>query len=70
MDLVNDYALEYLSQFFKITVFYYNPNIYPSSEYDDRINEQKKVINFTKCKIEYFIEGKYDTKIPMMQLRG
>ena len=25
----SSYVLEYLSQYFKITVFYYNPNIYP-----------------------------------------
>ncbi len=23
------YVLEYLSQYFRLTVFYYNPNIYP-----------------------------------------
>ena len=27
----SSYCLEYLSQYFKITVFYYNPNIYPDS---------------------------------------
>ena len=29
----SSYVLEYLSKYFKITVFYYNPNIYPESEY-------------------------------------
>ena len=29
----SSYALEYLSEFFSITVFYYNPNIYPDEEY-------------------------------------
>ena len=29
----SSYVLEYLSEYFKITVFYYNPNIYPESEY-------------------------------------
>ena len=28
----SSYVLEYLSEFFEITVFYYNPNIYPESE--------------------------------------
>ena len=32
----SSYVLEYLSQYFKITVFYYNPNIYPESEYTKR----------------------------------
>ena len=30
----SSYCLEYLSQYFAITVFYYNPNIYPKSEYE------------------------------------
>ena len=29
----SSYCLEYLSNYFKITVFYYNPNIYPEEEY-------------------------------------
>ena len=29
----SSYVLEYLSEYFEITVFYYNPNIYPESEY-------------------------------------
>ena len=29
----SSYVLEYLSQYFEVTVFYYNPNIYPESEY-------------------------------------
>lgn len=37
-------VLEYLSQYFVITVFYYNPNIYPESEYTKRILEQQKLI--------------------------
>ena len=28
----SSYVLEYLSAYFEITVFYYNPNIYPESE--------------------------------------
>ena len=29
----SSYVLEYLSRYFKITVFYYNPNIYPEEEF-------------------------------------
>ncbi|HEY5524286.1 MAG TPA: epoxyqueuosine reductase QueH, partial [Clostridium sp.] len=28
----SSYVLEYLSNYFKITIFYYNPNIYPETE--------------------------------------
>ena len=40
----SSYCLEYLSNYFRITVFYYNPNIFPSEEYDDRVNEQERLI--------------------------
>ena len=38
------YVLEYLSKYFKITVVYYNPNIFPQEEYEHRLREQKKVV--------------------------
>lgn len=37
----SSYVLEYLSSFFNITVFFYNPNIYPKEEYFRRLNELK-----------------------------
>ena len=40
----SSYVLEYLSRYFRITVLYYNPNIYPESEYTKRIIEQQKLI--------------------------
>ena len=33
----SSYVLEYLSEYFRITVFYYNPNIYPDEEYYKRV---------------------------------
>ena len=36
----SSYVLEYLSEYFDITVFYYNPNIYPQEEYAERVGEQ------------------------------
>ena len=40
----SSYVLEYLSEYFEITVFYYNPNIFPESEFEKRIHEQEKLI--------------------------
>ena len=37
-------SLEKLANFFDITVVYYNPNIYPKSEFEKRLAEQKKLI--------------------------
>lgn len=48
----SSYCLEYLAQYFKITVFYYNPNIYPESEYALRVDEQKRLIKEMKVKNE------------------
>ncbi|MEZ3444237.1 MAG: epoxyqueuosine reductase QueH [Lachnospiraceae bacterium] len=40
----SSYVLEYLRQYFKITVFYYNPNISMEEEYCKRVAEQKRLI--------------------------
>ncbi|MCC8042815.1 MAG: epoxyqueuosine reductase QueH [Oscillospiraceae bacterium] len=40
----SSYVLEYLSRYFSITVFYYNPNIYPSEEFYKRRGEQERLI--------------------------
>ncbi len=58
----SSYVLEYLSQYFQITVFYYNPNIYPEIEYSKRVEEQKKFIyDFQKNRSSHidFLEGVY-----------
>lgn len=41
----SSYVLEYLSEYFEITVLYYNPNIFPREEYEYRISEQERLIN-------------------------
>lgn len=40
----SSYTLEYLSQYFEITVLYYNPNISPYDEFEKRFSEQKRLI--------------------------
>ena len=40
----SSYCLEYLAPYFAITVFYYNPNISASEEYQHRVREQKRLI--------------------------
>ena len=40
----SSYVLEYLSQYFDITVLFYNPNIFPASEYDFRSKELARLI--------------------------
>lgn len=40
----SSYVLEYLRKYFRITVFYYNPNITQEEEYRKRVTEQKRLI--------------------------
>lgn len=41
----SSYVLEYLSEFFEITCFFYNPNISPQSEYEKRAAELERLIS-------------------------
>ena len=40
----SSYVLEYLSKFFDITILFYNPNIYPQSEFEKRLGEEKRLV--------------------------
>lgn len=57
----SSYVLEYLSRYFEITVFYYNPNIYPPEEFGKRVEEQKRLI--AQLPAEHpisFLDGPYE----------
>ena len=41
----SSYCLEYLAQYFRITVLYYNPNISPAEEFTKRAEEQKRLVS-------------------------
>ncbi|MCR5539417.1 MAG: epoxyqueuosine reductase QueH [Ruminococcus sp.] len=59
----SSYVLEYLSQYFSITVFYYNPNIYPPEEYDHRVKELERLISELPVKNPVtLVERGYDPK--------
>ncbi len=45
----SSYVLEYLSQYFLITVLYYNPNIYPEEEFFKRLEEQRRLAKEMPC---------------------
>ena len=57
----SSYVLEYLSNYFYITVLYYNPNIYPEDEYYHRAVEQKRFIKeFPTIYPVTFVEGNFE----------
>lgn len=58
----SSYVLEYLSPYFDITVFYYNPNITEKTEYEKRIAEVKRLIQEMGLSNVDVVEGEYDPK--------
>lgn len=46
----SSYCLEYLAQYFSITVLYYNPNISPEEEFRKRAEEQRRLIEALPAK--------------------
>ena len=67
----SSYVLEYLSSYFKITVFYYNPNIYPEEEYWKRVEEQKRFIREIPQKYPItFKEGEFEPDRYYSEVKG
>ena len=59
----SSYCLEYLSNYFKITLYFYNPNIYPESEYSLRTDEARRLISGMNFKNDVsFLEGDFNPK--------
>ncbi|HIU31154.1 MAG TPA: epoxyqueuosine reductase QueH [Candidatus Caccousia avistercoris] len=56
----SSYVLEYLSQYFSITLFYYNPNISPQEEYRKRVQEVRRLTAEMPLKHPVLVEeGRY-----------
>ncbi len=82
----SSHCLEYLREFFDVTVFFYNPNITEREEYYKRVAEEKRLIeeynkqvdtqNFDgmrsdeKARKIGIIEGEYDVKEYLDGVRG
>ena len=67
----SSYCLEYLHKHFKVTLFYYNPNIHPEEEYHHRVNEVRRLISEMGLENEVdFIEGENDTESFYSAVKG
>lgn len=67
----SSYVLEYLSDYFEITVFYYNPNISPAEEYEKRAAEQQRLIDALRVKHPIkLVVGTYEPERFYAQSRG
>ena len=57
----SSYVLEYLSSYFFVTVFFYNPNISPREEYEKRVGEIQRLIREQSYLYPVkFLEGVYE----------
>ncbi len=57
----SSYVLEYLSDYFEITDFFYNPNIEPEEEYRHREDELDRLIGEMRpAHPVHFVKGRYD----------
>lgn len=60
----SSYCMEYLREYFRITVFYYNPNITEKEEYEKRIKEEIRLMKAynrqEKLRKIEIIEGEYE----------
>ena len=53
----SSYCMEYLRQYFDVTVFYYNPNIMKEEEYRKRVEEQQRLIEIYNRMTEEKVSG-------------
>ena len=67
----SSYCLEFLSEYFDITVYYYNPNISKKEEYLKRLAEEERYISVKEFKYPVKLtESKYDPQEFFDAVRG
>lgn len=67
----SSYVLEYLTQYFEITIHFYNPNIFPEEEFYFRQEEQQKFIENLNAKYPiHFVEGNYESERFYQRVKG
>ena len=67
----SSYVLEYLTEFFNIVIFFYNPNISPNEEYIYRLNEVKRLVRELPLKNSVtIIEGDYSPEVFFSLAKG
>ena len=64
----SSYVLEYLSEYFEITVYYYNPGIYPEEEYIKRLDNQKTLLEATGYAV--LLDNGYDHSEYLEAVKG
>lgn len=65
----SSYCLEYLKEYFDITLFFYNPNISSREEFDKRYNELKRLVKEMNSDIDIICPG-YATQEFLQKVKG
>lgn len=63
------HVLKLLKEVFDITIFYYNPNIYPLEEYNKRYEELLKLITILGSNVK-IVYGYYDYNLYLESIKG
>ncbi|ARP49454.1 epoxyqueuosine reductase QueH [Caproicibacterium lactatifermentans] len=67
----SSYVLEYLSPYFQITLFYYNPNISSKDEYEKRVAEVRRLLQEMPLPTPVsFLPGRYDPERFLAMAKG
>ena len=67
----SSYCLEVLSEYFNVTVYYYDPNIYPDEEYHKRAREQERFVTLIPTKNPVsFLEGPFEKNVFYETVKG
>lgn len=66
----SSHVLDLLSPFFEITVFYFDPNIFPEEEYLLRLDTQKQLIAAMGSEKIALVEGEYDHESFLNAVKG
>ena len=65
----SSYCLEYLKEYFNITLFFYNPNISSKEEFDKRFNELQRLVREMSLDID-IVCPPYDPQEFLQKVKG
>ena len=65
----SSYVLTLLNEYFDITIYYYNPNIYPEEEFFKRLETQKEIVSKLNFDVKILV-GDYDYNIYTDAVKG
>lgn len=68
----SSYVISYLADYFDISIFYFNPNIYPKEEYEKRKSEQIRLIQIMNINDKQisFTDADYDYQSLLSMTKG